>query len=235
MIEAKNLKFKYGPSGADKFEIKDVSIKPEQGYISCLLGRNGSGKTTLLKLLYGVLKSRGGSLIWNGEKLSIRNIAAYRQEAAFVGAGGWCAEELSIKRNTEIFSTLYPGFDNAYYEELLDMAGLAGDMDKICMSLSQGQRMKAEIVFALARRPKFLLMDEPLANLDPVFKTDILELIQKSVSENETGVLLSTHLCDEISDIVDMIYVIEDGRISRSGSRFELLGAAGERDLKELF
>jgi iron(III) transport system ATP-binding protein len=107
--------------------------------------------------------------------------------------------------------------------------------DRMPERLSGGQQQRVALARALVIQPDVLLMDEPLANLDPVFKTDILELIQKSVSENETGVLLSTHLCDEISDIVDMIYVIEDGRISRSGSRFELLGAAGERDLKELF
>lgn len=231
MIEAKNLKFKYR---SDKFEIDDVSLKAEQGYISALLGKNGSGKTTLLKLLYGVLKSKSGSVIWNGEKLSAKNMAAYRQEVAFVGSGDWCAAELSIKRNAEIFSTLYPAFDMQYYEELLKMASLPEDKDKTYMSLSKGQKVKAEIVFALARRPKMLLMDEPLANLDPVFKIDILELIQTSVSENGTGVLISTHLTDEISEIVDQIYVIEDGMISKSGSRFELLGDDEENDLKDL-
>ena len=91
--------------------------------------------------------------------------------------------------------------------------------------------MKLEISFVLARRPKLILLDEPLANIDPVFKVDVLELLQKGVAENETGVLISTHLLDEISDMVDYVNVLENGRLVRSGTRFEVLGEGQLRDV----
>ena len=88
--------------------------------------------------------------------------------------------------------------------------------------------------FMLARRPEIIILDEPLANIDPVFKTDILELLQKAVSENEIGVFLSTHLVDEISEMVDYINVLKNGQMVMSGSRFEILGDDEGKSLREL-
>ena len=90
--------------------------------------------------------------------------------------------------------------------------------------LSTGEKAKVETAFLLARTPKFIILDEPLANIDPVFKTDILQILQRSVADNGTGVLISTHLLDEISEMVDYIYVMKNGQIVKQGDRFELLG-----------
>ena len=230
MIEAKNISFKY--RRADKFSIDNVSLKVEEGMISCLLGANGCGKTTVLKLLYGMLTPKSGNAYYNGDALCPRSLPACHEEVAFTGHC-WCDTDITLEHNVEFLSLLYPSFDRDYYGKLLKCAGIEDKSDKLYASLSAGEKVKAEIAFALARRPKLLLMDEPLANLDPVFKTDVIELLQDEVSASGLGILLSTHLLDEIDDITDRIYLLDKGRLSAGGDRFEVLGDKEDTDLRD--
>lgn len=231
MIEIRNLKFRYGTSKS--FGISDVSLNLESGYVSCLLGKNGAGKTTLMRLAYGMLRPKSGEILWNGERLTDRNLAAFRREVAYSGEG-WCPNCMTVEQGMEAFSILYPSFDVKYFDRLMEMGGVNDVRDKLFGVLSKGERVKTEIAFLLARRPKFLFMDEPLANVDPVFKVDVLELLQRGVAENETGILISTHLVDEISDIVDRIYVMDQGKLVIQGNRQEVLGD-GNGSLRDLF
>ena len=236
MIEVKKISYAYGRSiakGSKRFEVKDASLQLEAGYISCLLGKNGAGKTTLLNLIYGMLKPRKGEIRWNGEKLDRKTMNDYRQQVAYVGET-WCSEGLTVEHNTELLALLYPEFDREYYDKIMKLAGMDRVRQTIYGKLSKGERVKTEIAFALARKPQFLILDEPLANIDPVFKTDILEILRQGVEDHETGILLSTHLLDEIASMVDFIYVMEDGKITKSGSRFELLGEDESVSLKEV-
>ena len=232
MLTAKNINYRYGLVKAKKedFELQDVSLTLEPGYVSCLLGKNGAGKTTLLNLLYGMRKPKSGEILWKGQRLDDRTLADFRQEVAYVGEA-WCVESMMVAQNIEMLSILYPAFDRDYFDSLMKLAGADGCLDQVFSALSTGERMKLEISFVLARRPKMILLDEPLANIDPVFKVDVLELLQKGVAENETGVLISTHLLDEISDMVDYVNVLENGRLVRSGTRFEVLGEGQLRDV----
>ena len=236
MIELKDIGFKYNKLSEKKgehFELKDISLKIEKGYISCLLGKNGAGKTTLLSLIYGLLKPSSGEILWNGETISKKNLAGFRRSTSFVG-GRWCIDGMTVEHNAEMLSTLYPSFDRDYFDMLMKVAGAERIRDSLFGGLSKGEKVKAEICFMLARRPEIIILDEPLANIDPVFKTDILELLQKAVSENEIGVFLSTHLVDEISEMVDYINVLKNGQMVMSGSRFEILGDDEGKSLREL-
>ena len=230
MLTANNINYRYGLAKKDAFELQDVSLTLEPGYVSCLLGKNGSGKTTLLNLLYGMRKPKSGEILWKGQRLDDKTLADFRQEVAYVGEA-WCVESMTVAQNMEMLSILYPAFDRDYFDSLMKLAGVEGCLNKVFSALSTGERVKVEISFVLARRPKLILLDEPLANIDPVFKVDVLELLQKGVAENETGVLISTHLLDEISDMVDYVNVRENGRLVKSGTRFEVLGEGQLRDV----
>ena len=230
MIEAKNISFKYKMT--DKFSIDGISITVEEGMISCLLGKNGCGKTTVLKLLYGMLTPKSGKVYYNGDVVCPRTLPGYHEDVAFMGHN-WCDTDLTLEHNVEFLSLLYPSFDHDYYARLLKKAGIEDKSDKLYASFSTGEKVKAEIAFALARRPRLLLMDEPLANLDPVFKTDVIELLQDEVSSAGLGILLSTHLLDEINDITDRIYLLDNGRLSAGGDRFEVLGDNEDTDLRD--
>ena len=236
MIEIKDMEFRYGSvtKKEKKFEVKDASLKLEKGYISCLLGKNGAGKTTLLSLMYGMLKPKKGELLWDGKPVTKNNLTEYRQNVAYIGEN-WCLQGLTVDHNIEMLSGLYPSFDKTYFDSLMKLAGADRVRESLFGKLSKGEKVKVEIAFALARRPKYVILDEPLANIDPVFKIDILDILQKGVSDNEIGILLSTHLLDEISDMVDYINVMEDGRITTSGTRFEVLGEDGNAQLRDVF
>ncbi len=236
MIEIKDMEFRYGSvtKKEKKFEVKDASLKFEKGYISCLLGKNGAGKTTLLSLMYGMLKPKKGELLWDGKPVTKNNLTEYRQNVAYIGEN-WCLQGLTVDHNIEMLSGFYPSFDKTYFDSLMKLAGADRVRESLFGKLSKGEKVKVEIAFALARRPKYVILDEPLANIDPVFKIDILDILQKGVSDNEIGILLSTHLLDEISDMVDYINVMEDGRITTSGTRFEVLGEDGNAQLRDVF
>jgi len=230
MIEARDITFRYGLK--KDFGISGLSFCVEEGMISCLLGKNGCGKTTILKLLYGILSPQSGAVYTNGEKLTADRLLQFHREVAFTG-GSWCDPFQSLRSNAEWLSLLYPDFDEAYFTERMEEAGLAEQMDQCMYQLSRGERVKAEIAFALARKPKLLLMDEPFANLDPVYKTDILELLQEMVAQQGMGILLSTHLLDEIESVADHILLLDHGRLVKDTDRFGVLGETEEKQLRD--
>ena len=234
MLKSFKLNYHYGITQPKEngFAIRDVFIEAKPGYITCLLGKNAAGKTTLLSLLYGMLKPKSGNVSWEGKQINDKTLAAYRRDVAYFGET-WCSQSLTVNKNVEMLSILYPTFDRETFDSLITLAQAEGTLNKRYMDLSAGEKAKVEIAFLLARKPKLIILDEPLANIDPVFKIDILELLQKSVADNGTGVLISTHLIDEISDMVDYIYVLDNGKIVKHGSRFELMGD-GEGTLREV-
>ena len=230
MIEAKGLKFRYGIKG---FDLSDIDLKAERGYITCLLGKNGSGKTTLLKLLYGMYNPAAGEVCWKGVRVRREGLQKFRQDVAYIGDSAFIPG-LKVEENIDFLKNLYPSFDEVYFEKLMKKASLTETIDKNVSVLSKGQKVKLEICFNLARKPEFLIMDEPLANLDPVYKVDILELLQSSVADDRLGILISTHLVDEVSDMVDYVVLLEDGRVKLYGDRFEVLGNSNSGKLRGL-
>lgn len=234
MLKSYKLNYHYGITQPkeDGFAIRDVFINAEPGYITCLLGKNAAGKTTLLSLLYGMLRPKSGNVNWEGKQVNDKTLAAYHRDVAYFGES-WCSQSLTVNKNVEMLSILYPTFDRKTFDSLIALAQAEGTLDKRYIELSTGEKAKVEIAFLLARKPKLIILDEPLANIDPVFKIDILELLQKGVADNGTGVLISTHLIDEISEMVDYIYVLDNGRITKHGTRFELLGD-GDGNLREV-
>ena len=217
MLEADKLQFQYVSKG---FRLQDVSLRIEQGYFYTLVGENGSGKTTLLNLLYGIRRPKSGEVRWNGELLTEKTLPKFRQSAAYVGEV-WCDKYATTEANVRFLKLLYPSFDEEYFRELTAKAELDGLLDRPYKTLSAGEQIKAEIVFQLARRPELLILDEPLAGLDPVFKTDVLELLQSAVAESGMTIFMATNLVTEVEDVADYAGEIRDGRLVRFASRLE--------------
>lgn len=214
MLVAKDLEFRYGPGG---FRIDRVSLEIEKGYVYALTGENGAGKTTLLKLLYGALTPRSGAVLWKGKRIDRRTLAAYHGEAAFAGLP-WCNPESSVEDTVEFLKPLYPTFDEEYWKQLLQRANLFYTFkDAPYGTLSAGEARKISIVFCLARHPELLILDEPLANLDPVFKTEIKEILRDAVAADGMSVLMSTNMVDEIRDLTDYYGTIRDGSLVKWG------------------
>ena len=133
----------------------------------------------------------------------------------------------------DTLSVLYPEFDRKLYGSLLKKLDF-NEPDTLYFRLSTGQQMKVQLCFQLARRPKYIILDEPLANLDVVAKRDIIEVLQQGIKEWDMGVMLSTHLLDEISDVFDYIAVMEEGRLCEYGQRDEIFARHDTDSLRDV-
>lgn len=227
MLEVKNLTSSVLESGVKDgklFKISDVSFSLEDGYIMALLGKNGSGKTTLMQLMYGNLLKKSGQVIWNGKEFNKKTRDSIRQDIALISGDSWCFDNRSIVENLEYLSLMFPAFDEKLFMDYLRRFDFPkSDMNKPIVKLSTGEKVQFEIAFAAARKPKLMILDEPFANLDPVVKVDIMEIIQELVNKENMSAIISTHLISEIDDVVDYVGVIDDGKLVKFGDRVSLV------------
>lgn len=232
MLEVKNIAYYYKRKG---FRIHDVNLKLEEGYFAVLLGNNGAGKTTLLRTIYKMYQPKRGEILWNGEKITNRNLHQYRREAAYIEDGNWCMEWQTVLENVEMLKDIYDTFNKtAFYEYLKAFDFGENLMNKKYEDLSKGEQMKFQVAFVLARHPKLVIMDEPFPNLDPVVKTDLIEVLHQNVMNHEMSVLLSTHLVEDITDLTDYIGIMDEGKMKAFGDREEILSLYHSDNLREI-
>ncbi len=221
-IEAKNLKKIY----SRKEVVKDVSLEVSQGEIVGLLGPNGAGKTTSFYMIVGLVRPNLGSVHFNGEDIT----KAPMFKRAKMGIG-YLPQEVSVfrKMNVEnnIMSVLELGNKNKSernnrLEELLEEFGLTEHRKTLGQSLSGGQKRRVEIARALASDPKFILLDEPFAGVDPVAVEDIQQIIY-NLKDKNIGILITDHNVQETLAITDRTYLMFEGNILKAGKPKELV------------
>ena len=213
MLQVKNLNYTLrNYNKKRKFIIKDISFTLEQGYLLYLSGKNGSGKTTLFRLLYGMMPPDKGSIQWNGREV-YEEKESVRREIAYVGEEEMFFEHVAIKENIEQLSLFYPDFRQDIWESCLKYFRFSDSEQKSYAEFSTGQKCQLQLAFALARQPKLLLLDEPTACLDPVFRVEFIELLQRFIAEYEISVIISTHIPEDIEEIADYIGIMQDGEL----------------------
>jgi len=222
MIEVKDVDFSY--KRKSQRQILDMSFTLKDNFFTCLMGHNGAGKTTLMKLIYGSLIPDLGEVLYDGRKIDMNSIFAYRQDVAFVTRDSdwhFGCSLLEYIRQKKVF---YPKFDPDEFISILKLFSFPEDkLGLLYSELSTGEQMEVMVAFDLARHPKYIMLDEPFANLDPVAKIVLTECLHKRVMEEKLGVFLSTHLLEEITDIVDYVVIVENGRLVKCGDRDEVL------------
>ena len=227
MLKVNNLslgKKEYGKHSSDEnFRMENISFELGDGYIMALLGKNGAGKTTLFDLLSGNARKGSGSVVYDGVELTWRTRSAINAKMAYVGPFHWCSENETVNVNVEVLGALYESFDREYLKQTMERFEFPKSCyEKKYIELSTGQKMQFAIAFALACRPKILLLDEPFANLDPIVCMDIADILQNSVRTEGIIVIVSTHQVEEIGDMADYIGILENGRMIRFGNREEV-------------
>lgn len=225
MLQVKNIEYtvRSQMGNPTKFKISNVNFTLEPGYIMCLLGKNGSGKSTLLQLLYGMQPVDQGSIQWHEQEVH-SNSSLIRQDVAYIGEDTGFFKYRTIQENIEILGVLYPKFDYEEWKGYLKQFGLKYiTKEQTFIELSTGQRRLIQLAFALARSPKLLLLDEPTANLDPVFRIELMDLLQKRIETQSMSVIISTHIMDEIEEITDYIGVMCKGEMVLFGDRESVL------------
>lgn len=216
-----NLVKKYGK----RTVVKDVSIEVEQGEIVGLLGPNGAGKTTSFYMITGLIKPNGGRIFLDEEEIT--DLPMYKRAQKGVG---YLAQEASVFRNMSVENNIMSvmemaGFPKdvreAQLESLITEFGLQKVRKSLGVQLSGGERRRCEIARALAINPKFILLDEPFAGVDPIAVEDIQHIIAKLKMKN-IGIIITDHNVHETLAITDRAYLLYEGSILESGTAEQL-------------
>ena len=189
--------------------LRDCSLTIPQGRIVALVGPNGAGKTTLLHCAVGLAAPTIGSLV------ILDGLAPGSSEAlesvAFVAQDAPLHRWLSVQAMFEVAECLNTRFDSAVAHRRLDELGI--DLKTKVGRLSGGQQAQLALTIALARRPRMLLLDEPLARLDPLARHDFMRLLMSGVAEEQLSVVLSSHVIAELERVADYLILLNGGRV----------------------
>ena len=206
--------------------VKGVSIEVNQGEIVGLLGPNGAGKTTTFYMIVGLIKPFSGHVYLDNEEIT--KFPMYKR--AQIGIG-YLAQEASVFRQMSVEDNIYSVMQfkkdmtneqrKAKLESLLDEFGLQHIRKSKGIQLSGGERRRCEIARALAIDPKFILLDEPFAGVDPIAVEDIQRVVAKLKTKN-IGVLITDHNANETLSITDRAYLVFEGQLLKSGTPEEL-------------
>ena len=205
--------------------VKRVSIEVEQGEIVGLLGPNGAGKTTTFYMIVGLIAPNSGKIFIN--EMNITKEPVYKRARMGIG---YLAQEASVFRKLSVEDNLYAILEMSDFpkeeqreraETLLKEFGLEKIRKSLGIQLSGGERRRTEIARALALKPKFILLDEPFAGVDPIAVEDIQEIVS-SLRDKNIGILITDHNVHETLSITDRAYLLFEGTIMKSGTSDEL-------------
>jgi lipopolysaccharide export system ATP-binding protein len=221
LLKASNLSKEYGKRAV----VDNVSVSLKQGEIVGLLGPNGAGKTTTFYMITGMVKPNSGEISLDNEDIS--DTPMYKRARLGIG---YLPQEASIFRKMTVYQNIYSvlefmGLEHHEREErankLMKEFGISQIAESRGFVLSGGERRRTEIARAIATDPKFILLDEPFAGIDPIAVEEIMNIVSK-LKEKGIGVLITDHNVHETLSIVDRGYILIEGRIFRQGTSEEL-------------
>jgi lipopolysaccharide export system ATP-binding protein len=231
ILRAENIVKKY----RKRTVVKGVSFNVNQGEIVGLLGPNGAGKTTSFYMIVGLIQPFSGKIFLDNE--DITKLPVYKRAKKGIG---YLAQEASVFRNLSIEDNLKAVLEMTKYtkelqrdklETLIEEFGLQHIRKSKGIQLSGGERRRTEIARALAIDPKFILLDEPFAGVDPIAVEDIQQIVMK-LKEKNIGVLITDHNVHETLTITDRSYLLFEGNILKAGTADEL---AADEDVRRVY
>lgn len=220
-LYTESIEKKYGK----RTVVKGVSINVNQGEIVGLLGPNGAGKTTSFYMIVGLIKPNAGKVLLEGEEIT--KLPMYKRAQRGIG---YLPQESSVFRKLSIEDNIKSVLEMSSFtkqeqeqrlEDVLDEFGLQKIRKSLGIQLSGGERRRTEIARALAINPKFILLDEPFAGVDPIAVEDIQRIVAK-LKEKNIGILITDHNVHETLSITDRAYLLYEGRILESGTAEDL-------------
>ncbi len=191
------------------FEVKNVNLDIKRGMITAVEGHNGAGKTTFLKMILGMYPKMTGNITVDGLDVK-KQREKVMANVGFVSEDRQFFKEFSSLGNAEVYSKYYDNWDNDRFREMLKRMNVP--LHTKVGDLSKGNFIRFQTAFALAPHPKVLILDEPTAGLDPVFRVDYIKILQEIVAEEEITVVISTHMTADINKIADYIIDVDEGR-----------------------
>jgi ABC-2 type transport system ATP-binding protein len=231
VLETKGLGKRYGR----RWALRDCTLEIPPGHVVGLVGPNGAGKTTLLNLAVGLLSPTSGDILVLGDRPA--HGAAQLARVGFVAQETPLYAGLSVADHLRFGAWLNPSWDQPQAEDRIDQLGL--DRTQRAGELSGGQRAQLALTLAIAKRPELLILDEPVASLDPLARREFLQHLMESVAEHELSVVLSSHLVSDLERVCDYLIVLVSSQVQVAGEIEELLAShhrltGPRRDLERL-
>ncbi|MGO8956345.1 MAG: ABC transporter ATP-binding protein [Streptosporangiaceae bacterium] len=217
VIESCGLAKRYRRSWA----LRDCGLAIPEGHVVALVGPNGAGKTTLLNLAAGLLRPSAGDITVLGGQRPGSDVA--RAGIAFVPQDAPMYGHLPAGEMLRLAANLNVSWD--YDRARARLADLRIPLDRKVRAMSGGQRAQLALTIALAKRPTLLILDEPLASLDPLARHDLMGWLMAEVAQEGLSVVFSSHVVAELERIADYLVVLNDGRLQLAGNVDDLLAA----------
>ncbi|HUT07696.1 MAG TPA: ABC transporter ATP-binding protein [Candidatus Latescibacteria bacterium] len=218
-IEIKGLRKEY-----KGFRLDDVTFDVPQGYIMGLIGPNGAGKTTVVKLIMNLIRRDAGEVRVFGLD-NLRHEPEIKARIGFVYDVPRFPEDLRLETIASAVAAFYDKWDAARFMGLLEEFQLSPR--KVFKKLSHGMKMKFSLAVALAHDADLILMDEPTAGLDPVFRFELLTKLRALIQDERKTVLFSSHITSDLERVADFVTFIHKGRVVFSAAKDEVLETWG--------
>ena len=202
-----------------KWALRDCTLAIPEGHVVGLVGPNGAGKTTLLRLAAGMLAPTCGAITVLGERPGAG--PAELAQIGFVAQDTPVYARMTVADHLRLGGWLNPGWDDALARQRIGQLGL--DSKQRAGSLSGGQRAQLALTLALAKRPGLLILDEPLASLDPLARREFLQVLMEAVAAQGLSVVLSSHLVADLQRVCDYLIVLVASRVQIAGEVSDLL------------
>ncbi|MDU2242595.1 MAG: ABC transporter ATP-binding protein [Paenibacillus sp.] len=214
-LEVEGLVKHYG-----SFALSGISFTVPQGYITGLIGPNGAGKSTVIKAIMGMVLPEEGRITVLNQPVT-GNEGNYKQHIGYISDENIYYEYLTMEQMKRIVAPFYDRWDDALFNKYMDLFELP--KRKKIKDCSKGMKMKFAIAMALAHHPTLLIMDEPTAGLDPVFRRELLDLLADYILDENNTILFSTHLTTDLDRVADYVTFLNRGKLVFSDSKDEVL------------
>jgi ABC-2 type transport system ATP-binding protein len=215
VVETHALGKRYGR----RWALSDCTLQVPPGHVAGLVGPNGAGKTTLLHLATGLLAPTSGTIAVLGSQPASR--PSQLAKVGFVAQDTPTYAGLSVSDHLRLGAHLNPGWDADLARRRIGQLGL--DPSQRAGKLSGGQRAQLALTLAIAKRPELLILDEPVASLDPLARREFLQVLMEAVAEQGVSVVLSSHLVADLERVCDYLIVLVSSRVRVAGEVDDLL------------
>lgn len=204
------LSFEHVTGRKKKFRLQDIRMELQAGYIYGLMGENGAGKTTLMKYILEEHCQYEGKIFVDGLDIQTDHARAMNK-VGYVSEDNHFFEERTGMQNAGILGLFYDDFSMDRFREVMNKMELP--VTKVYKKMSRGERLKFQLAFATAHRPCIYLLDEVTAGMDPVFRTELFEMLANLIKDGQCAVLMTSHMQAEVERKTDYMAVMSKGRL----------------------
>jgi len=209
-VEASNLSKSFG----DKQVLQGMSFGVSPGDVIGVLGKNGAGKTTLLELMLGFTPPSAGAVrVFGHDSYSLPGDIKVR--VGFVPQQDELLDQLTVGDQLRVIASFYPHWDSALIDRLCGEWGV--NVHARIKSMSVGERQKLSILLAFGHKPELLILDEPVASLDPIARRQFLEQLLTISADGERSIVFSSHIVSDIERLANRIWILKEGRLDWQG------------------